>query len=157
MTAVSRWVLVLALAAAVPAPGVSAASCAAEAAAGPGAPVELPVLAVQLDPDRATHRRGERAAVTVTVSELVPQGRHVRSAVTEVVLTVRGRPLRRLGGSTNAFGRVVLPFVIPRGAATGAVKAVATARYQVLVDGDCHPLLVETGSTTVEPLMTLRP
>lgn len=154
--ALVRLVVVLLLAALSPATAMSAAGCSSRPAAVPGSAVELPVLALELKPDRATHRRGERAAVTVTVSELVTQGRHVRSAIVRVDLSVRGILFRRLGGSTDAFGRAVLRFVIPTAAALGPVKAAATARYQVLVDGDCRPLLVETGSKTVDPLMTLR-
>jgi hypothetical protein len=156
MTAVARLALVLALAAVLPSASASEASCVGAGPAGPDTTVSLPVLAVELQPDRTTHRLGERASVTVTVSELLPQGRHVRSAIARVDLTVRGRLLRRLGGTTDSFGRVVLRFVIPSGQPTGPVKAVATVRYQVLVDGECHPLLEETGSATAEPLMTLR-
>jgi hypothetical protein len=132
------------------APDAAACSSAAPVA------VELPTLHLELAADRSSYRRGEHATLRVTVTQAVADGPPVRDAVTEVDLSVGGRRVKRVGGSTAADGRLVLRFAVPRNAPVGRVKAVATSRARLMVGAECDDLVSGTGSATVDPLMVLR-
>lgn len=119
--------------------------------------VDLPSLHVELAADRAAYRRGDLATLRVRVTQVTAQGPPVRDAVTQVELTVGTRRVKRVGGSTDPDGRLVLRFVVPRTAPVGRVKAVATSRTRLVVSPECDDLLSASGGTTVDPLMSLRP
>lgn len=155
MTLVLRWSLALCLAAGVLlAP--SASACSVAAGESP-VQLELPTLHLELAADRAAYRRGERAAVRVSVTHAVAGGPPVRDAVTAVDLTIGSRRVKRAGGSTDAGGRLVLRFVVPRTAPLGKVRAAASAHARLLVSPECEDLVFGTGRAVVEPLMTVRP
>jgi len=144
--------LALVLPCLVLAPPASACSVA------PASPVdvEAPTLHLELTAGKGTYRRGESARVLVEVTQLVVGGPPVRDAVTQVELTVGSRRVKRVGGSTDAEGRLTLAFVVPPKAPQGRVTAVATSHVRMVVSAECDDLVSATGSATVEPLMTVR-
>ncbi|MDP9183597.1 MAG: hypothetical protein M3P04_12590 [Actinomycetota bacterium] len=119
---------------------------------------ELPTLNVTVAAERARYRRGQVAVVPVQVRLADPNGPKVGHAQVTIVISARGRELKKLNGWTNGDGTSRPRWKIGAHVPTGKVTAVATASVLTVDSYDCSGGLVyQTGRGTADPLTTVAP